>query len=221
MKYDLNTIKTYVINLDRRTDRLQSLVIPFKWERFSAFDAVKVGEMGYVGCLNSHRTVLEQALELKLESVLIFEDDVELCDDFETKFYNIVSKLPEDWDLLYLGGWNRGTIKKYADGLDVAENVVCMHAYFVNGKFLQTAVNALHSKDGIQKEPNDYKCDVLLAESLLKGKCFICNPTLAWQREGYSDIENITTNNLHLKDPTKKAIIIPTNNIGTTFNIKL
>jgi len=213
---DINTIKTFVINLDKRKDRLQELNIPFNWERFAAIEA----SPGYVGCLQSHRTVLEKALELKLESVLIFEDDVELCEDFEVKFNDVINKLPEDWDLLYLGGWNKGVMKHYADGLDVAENVVCMHAYMVRGKFLPIAIQALHSKDGIEKVPNDYKCDVLLAESLLKGKCYICNPTLAWQRVGYSDIEGLTTNNLHLKDPSLKAVVISPPN-GTTFNIKI
>ena len=211
--YDLNIIKTYVINLDRRTDRLADLKIPFNWERFAAFEA----NPGYVGCLNSHRTVLKKALDSKLEIVLIFEDDVELCEDFESKFNDVMNKLPDDWDLLYLGGWNKGQIKSYAEGLNIAENVVCMHAYIVRDKFLPTAIEALHSKDGIQRVPNDYKCDVLLAESLLKGKCFICSPALAWQRAGYSDIEGRATNNLHLKDPNLKAVII---NDGTTFNIK-
>ena len=215
-KYDLNTIKTLVINLDKRKDRLIELKIPFNWERFSAFEA----SPGYVGCLQSHRTALKQALDSKSETVIIFEDDVELCEDFESKFKDVMNKLPDDWDLLYLGGWNKGQIKPYAEGLNIAENVVCMHAYIVRNKFLPTVIAALHSKDGIQKVPNDYKCDVLLADSLLKGKCFICNPPLAWQRAGYSDIEHQTTNNLHLKDPTKKAIIISPSN-GTTHNIKL
>ena len=213
--FDINTLKTFVINLDKRKDRLEELKIPFNWERFVAFEA----SPGYVGCLQSHRTVLKQALDLKLESVLIFEDDVELCEDFEMKFKDIVNKLPEDWDLLYLGGWNKGKIKPYVDGLDVAENVVCMHAYMVRDKFLPIVIEALHSKDGIQKSPADYKCDVLLADSLFKGECFICNPTLAWQRAGYSDIEGRATNNLHLKDPSLKAVILGSSN-GTTFNIK-
>jgi GR25 family glycosyltransferase involved in LPS biosynthesis len=220
-------IKTFVINLERRKDRLEQLTIPFEWERFNAFDAVKLGKPGYVGCLFSHRTLLEQIRDLKLESAIIFEDDVELCENFQNKFDEILKKLPDDWDLLYLGGWNQGEIKKYVEGLDIAENVICMHAYVVRDKFINTAIEALHSTDEIkesEKKPEDLKCDALLRKYLIKGKCFICNPPLAWQREGFSDIEGIVTNNLHLKDPTKMAVVINKRKSpldGTTAKINL
>jgi len=217
-------MKTFVINLDRRKDRLNELKIPFEWERFTAFDASKMNQPGYVGCLLSHRTLLEKIKDLKLESAMIFEDDVELCEDFENKFNVILKQLPEDWDLLYLGGWNQGTIKKYSEGLNVAENVICMHAYMIRDKFLDVAIEALHSTDDKpNKEPIDLKCDALLRNYLTKGNCFICTPPLAWQRMGYSDIECQVTNNLHLKDSTKTRVIVekgsPLN--GTTFNISL
>ena len=189
----IENIKTFVINLDKRKDRLNTINIPFKWERFAAFE----GSPGYVGCLQSHRTVLRQAFDNKLESTLIFEDDVELCDDFELKFNDIMKKLPNDWDLLYLGGWNKGEKKNYVEGLDIAENVVCMHAYLVSNKFLPVVLEALHSKDNIQEKAGDYKCDVLLAKYLPKGKCYLCNPPLAWQKEGYSDIATVVTHHLH------------------------
>jgi GR25 family glycosyltransferase involved in LPS biosynthesis len=158
-------IMTYVINLEKRKDRLDNIKIHFKWKRFAAFPATP----GYVGCLKSHQMVLKEAFELNLDKVIIFEDDVELCEDFELKFTEIMSKLPDDWDLLYLGGWNKGVIKEYCAGLNIAEIVVCMHAYIVRKKFLSIVLDALHSKDQlhpIEKKPNDYKCDVLLATHL-------------------------------------------------------
>ena len=204
---NLNTIKTFVINMDRRGDRLAEMNIPFKWERFPAFDGTKLhvpsnSKPGIIGCLKSHQALLKRIQDEKLEVAIIFEDDADLCDDFETKFNSIMNKLPEDWDLLYLGGWNRNEVKPYAEGLNIAEKVFCTHAYMIRDKFIATALEALHSRDGkypIELKPNDYKTDVLLAECLPKGKCFICSPVLAWQREGFSDVEGIKTNNLHLR----------------------
>lgn len=202
----LNNIKTYVINLEKRKDRLELLNIPFKWERFNAIEE----NPGYVGCLKSHQEVIKKSIELDLDKVLIFEDDVELCENFENKFNDIIQKLPNNWDLLYLGGWNKGEIKKYDDGINIAENVFCMHAYLVNRKFIPILFEILHSKDNKQTNQRDYKCDVLLSNNLNRGNCFICDPPLAWQKAGYSDIEKQITNNIHLKENGrgKKAIII-------------
>jgi GR25 family glycosyltransferase involved in LPS biosynthesis len=175
---------------------LDLLKIPFKWERFTAFDGTTINAeskkiQGVMGCLRSHQMLLKHIQELKLELAIIFEDDAELCENFEIKFNDILKKLPDDWDLFYLGGWNVGEIKKYADGLNIAEKVYTTHAYVIRNKFIDTVLERLYSRD--------YKADVLLAESLPMGKCFICSPVLAWQKEGYSDIVCRKTNNIHLR----------------------
>jgi glycosyl transferase family 25 len=66
----------YVINLDRRTDRLAEITgeldrmgIPFK--RFAGIDR----KPGILGCGLSHLAVLKEARSLGLKNVLIFEDD--------------------------------------------------------------------------------------------------------------------------------------------------
>ena len=66
----------YVINLDRRTDRLREITeelsgvgLPFK--RFSAIET----RPGINGCGLSHMTILKDAKRLGLKNVLIFEDD--------------------------------------------------------------------------------------------------------------------------------------------------
>lgn len=188
-------IKTYVINLKKRPDRLNELNIPFEWERFEAFDGsifeTSKRMQGHLGCLNSHRSVLNKIKSENIEMSIVLEDDVELCDDFTSKLNSIILDLPIDWDLLYLGGWNIGEPKKFKDGIDIAEKVYTTHAYIIRYKFIDTALKYLNSRD--------WKVDVLLAESLIYGKCFICNPTLAWQRKGFSDIEQKITDNTHLR----------------------
>jgi len=192
----MKDIKKYVINLKRRDDRLKSLKLPFQYEVFEATDGKKkfaeFGKMqGHIGCLDSHRRLFSFAKENNVDTLMVMEDDIEVDENFNEKLENIMIQLPEDWDLLYLGGWNVGEKNSYSDLLDVAEKVYTTHAFIVKNKFFNTIIDSINSRD--------WKVDVLLSESLPKGKCFISNPTIAWQREGFSDIENKITNNIHLK----------------------
>lgn len=190
-------IKSYVINLKRRQDRLEELNLPFKYEIFEATDGKKhftnesLIMQGHYGCLDSHKRLLMKVKDEKLEKVLILEDDVEVCDEFNIKLNEIMGELPEDWDLLYLGGWNLGEIERYSKSLNLAKKVYTTHAYIVRDKFYDTILNKITSENG--------KVDVLISDILPIGKCFICNPTIAWQREGFSDIVNKITNNIHLR----------------------
>jgi hypothetical protein len=75
--------------------------------------------------------------------------------------------------------------------LDIAERVLTTHAFIVKNKFFDIIIQGLSVRD--------WKVDVLLSDVLTKGKCYIANPKIAYQREGFSDIENKITNNIHLK----------------------
>ena len=192
----MSQIKKYVINLKRRGDRLKKLNLPFKYEVFEATDGKEkfseFGKMqGHIGCLDSHRRLINLAKKDNIETLMVMEDDIEVDKEFNIKLEKIMNQLPEDWDLLYLGGWNVGENKKYSELLDVAEKVLTTHAFIVKNKFFDTIIDGFNVRD--------WKVDVLLSDVLIKGKCFIANPTIAWQKEGFSDIENKITNNLHLK----------------------
>jgi GR25 family glycosyltransferase involved in LPS biosynthesis len=189
-------IKIYVINLDKRVDRIEGLSIPLIWNRFSATDGQKyidnpIKERGWRGCHDSHTRLIEKTISDNEKLFIIFEDDVELCDDFVNKLELVVNSLPDDWELLFLGGWNVGEKIKYNEFVDIANKVYCMHAYM----FKKETTNKLLNKF----KEREYKVDVLLAELLPNINAYICNPTIAWQKPGFSDIENKKTNNKHLK----------------------
>jgi glycosyl transferase family 25 len=71
--------KVVFINLDKRTDRRQEIenelthlgVMKEKWIRFPAVEHTQ----GWIGCLKSHKTVLQLALDSNWSNVLILEDD--------------------------------------------------------------------------------------------------------------------------------------------------
>ena len=81
MKINFNDIPKFLINLDRRKDRLKSVTEEFQYmgwtfERFSAVDT-----NSYEGCAYSHQKIAKLILERGYEYAMVFEDVpfVEAC----------------------------------------------------------------------------------------------------------------------------------------------
>lgn len=181
-------MKIVVINLEKRIDRLaemkaQAKELDFTFERFEAIAGKGNPHLrnGQWGCYQSHKAILERC-----ETLMVMEDDCILMPDYKEKLVECMSELPEDWDILYLGGWKVHT-EPYSDNLLRAERVLTTHGYIVRDKFTHTLLNEMKNID---------KVDVCFART--PGNKFICNPILAVQRESYSDVENEVTNNTHL-----------------------
>jgi hypothetical protein len=116
----MNTIHTFFdkifcINLERRVDRLDHVLTEFakhslQVEIVPAVDGnlIEAGAISAarLGCLRSHRMVLENCVRLGLDRVLIFEDDILLVDDFGQRFSRWCVEIPNDWEMLYVGWLN-------------------------------------------------------------------------------------------------------------------
>jgi GR25 family glycosyltransferase involved in LPS biosynthesis len=167
-------IKTYIINLERRTDRLNELKIPFDYELFVATDGEKVFDsevysrkkLAHLGCKDSHKRLLSKIYDDELEYCLVFEDDVELCENFEVKLNEIIEELPKDWDIVYLGGWNLGDKKPYSTKLDIAEKIYTTHSYLIRRKFIPKLLEELDTNEC-------EKVDVVFSVLQEQNKCFI------------------------------------------------
>jgi GR25 family glycosyltransferase involved in LPS biosynthesis len=75
-KIDFSKIKKFVINLDRREDRLDHFKKEMEWigwdyERFPAIDT-----NSYIGCALSHKRLSEICLESDDEYFMFLEDDI-------------------------------------------------------------------------------------------------------------------------------------------------
>ena len=95
----------YVINLDRRTDRMERLDTQLKnlgieYERFSAVDGKALGINPIVAGTMSHQKLLEANCDNKF---LVLEDDALFVDNFNEKFAEAIEHLPPDTDIFYLG----------------------------------------------------------------------------------------------------------------------
>lgn len=113
--------KVYLINLNRRPDRLEAAMEQVSTvglegvERFEATDGTvngfPVGENfltpGMVGCYHSHRRILEDAYQQGYEKILVLEDDLQFVPGFNDLFNIVWEKRPPCIDWVWLGWFSR------------------------------------------------------------------------------------------------------------------
>jgi GR25 family glycosyltransferase involved in LPS biosynthesis len=174
----------YVINLDKRKDRLELAKKEFEKLGISPkrFSAIK-NDIPWIGCLQSHIAILKEAQRIK-QNVLVFEDDVKFIGDYKEvidKSLNELSKFK--WDLFYLGGNVLKDIYQETEHLGRLQHCQSTHAIAYSYKSLEYLIPFL--------EANTYILDVLLADYVIPyTNCYITIPMTAIQRTSFSNIEN-------------------------------
>ena len=172
--------KVVVINLDRRTDRMEKVDAQLKelgieYERFSAVDAVAEGIDPIQACRQSHIQVLEQSEGL----TLILEDDALFMDNFNKRFAEFIELLPADWNIFYLGAvllnsqpCNHMMIR--------AMDTSSLHAYCISPKFRSIAL----------EQAKEYPEHIDVAYRLLHRRypSYAAKPPLVKQYPSYSDL---------------------------------
>jgi len=214
MKYkNLNEYfsKLYVINLNRRQDRYEEVKVEFnkinaKVERVEAVDGKTLPptkmKPGNRGLIATNIRILEDAIKNEYDNILIFEDDAVFIDNFNELFNEKIAALPEDWDILYLGGNHilhvpgfelitgdkdfkvtKENYKTLNHELCKTPCTYCTHAIALNSKIYERVLNAL--KNGSQPIDNLY---YQLQGDGCNSYTFL--PSLATQKASFSDIEN-------------------------------
>ncbi len=181
----------YVINLNRRRDRYDAFVANHsdfakKVRRVPAVDgrALKLTpaiarllrpndffwKKSVAGCALSHLLIWNQLANESADAnaYLIMEDDVKMADGWERQWRTASQTVPEDWDVLYLGG----VLPPNKPGLDgvkerindhwcrVAPNKIfnqpyptryfhfCNYAYVLSRRGAQKIMNIIDGRDG-------------------------------------------------------------------------
>jgi hypothetical protein len=145
-------MKSYIINLHRRKDRL----IKF-WNNFPQdwpYDLPVVYKAiagkycnppswwnqggGAWGCYKSHLNIIEQELNQdSKQNILIFEDDAMFCQNFIEKMEQFLSIIPDNADQIYLGGQHLTPPTDInLDNCYLANNINRTHCYIVTPKGL-------------------------------------------------------------------------------------
>jgi GR25 family glycosyltransferase involved in LPS biosynthesis len=208
----------YVINLDRRQDRLKSFVEhhPYfrgKVRRHKAVDGktLELSEnlvslfgvndffwkKAVMGCALSHLKLWTMLLydSKEIQSYLIMEDDARLDPGWKDVWSKMYSKLPDDWECIYLGGVlppNREGFKQVLEetrvpglcriapntffGQSVASRQFhfCAYAYVLSRVGVMKIMKAIEEHRGIWTS-----ADHILFNSLNKEHVYVVNPLLA------------------------------------------
>jgi glycosyl transferase, family 25 len=202
--------KIVYINLDTRTDRRDLTEIELQKgglvaERVSAV----VGNPGYevnikpgeVGCLLSHMKCIQIAKDRGWDKILIFEDDIEVRDDFKTLFDTYCQQVPDNWDMIYLGGnhWGRDlSMKNHPPLVKITENVsrtthtLTTHAYIMKNTMYDRTIDYISNMS--------QQVDMLYVKLQNEFNTYAFRPSLVWQRKDVSDINHKLCDYYFIKD---------------------
>lgn len=198
------------INLDRRPDRWEESTQEFsKWglnniSRIPAIDAQTLPttypdvykkynstqhrSLGNLGLILTNLQILEYAKEQKFSQILIMEDDVCFTPEVNN-IESLMSYVPNDWDMLYVGGnHNYHDKHRRAQPIPVNDHVIkCQHTftthcYAVKSHMYDVLVSKLSKLGG--------PIDVIYTDIQKEYNVYSIHPSVAKQREGFSDIEN-------------------------------
>ena len=180
----LNNIETICINLENRPDKRKWMQKQCNRRKIKIkFFLAKLHENPKRGCLESHITVIKDAIKRKVKYLFVLEDDA--------KFLQSLDKTkipPDDWDMLYLGGTVRS---RYGSIKDDWVRMACWttHAYIINLTNKKLVSDILNAVNYTREIDNFY-----IEKIHSKYKCYMHNPMSIIQREGYSDIEKANVN---------------------------
>jgi hypothetical protein len=189
----------YCINLRHRPDRRASAIAQFRaagvrppvWV-IDAVDGRRLQHPGVIsdgqaGCSASHLQVMRTAALRGYKHILIFEDDVELEDNFMASFNRALARCPASYDMLLIGATCHSDWGTYLHPMDDllarAGRVYGNHAYVAN-------LDRLAEIDGALKDRRTI-FDVWHADVMqTRGDVYVCVPYLAHQKAGQSNISN-------------------------------
>lgn len=156
----LNCDRTYLINLPHRADRLRIAKAQFEKAGielptiFPAIDAKRLGikgvkedNQGLIGCFLSHYFILQEAIINGWKRIAIFEDDVLLMPNFKDILNTAIFEVPDKWELLYLGYYERSGEAKVqvSQNITIPKNTWGTHAYMVQGSGIKKMYDNLQT----------------------------------------------------------------------------
>jgi len=209
---------SYVINLDKRIDRLKNIQKQFDElniegvQRFSAIDNLGSGPLN---CKQSHYKVYEEFLKTDGDVLLVLEDDCLFLDPLKFNYNEIVNEINStDWDLYWLGCRNRRSPVFYKNKSYKVSSVSHAQSYLIKRNLceyiLKTYPINIHLNTAIDEllclliygyevtsDPNKfnfYQLDNPLNHlpTIFTSLCY--EKSLSSQYASYSDLQNMEVN---------------------------
>ena len=94
--------------------------------------------IGEVGCYLSHMSLIKSLINSNSKYSVIFEDDLNILDNnLNDKINEIINKLDDDFDIIYLGNLNNNHYERIKDNIytiNKSDFLWGTHAYIINNK---------------------------------------------------------------------------------------
>lgn len=181
--------KVVVINLDRRPDRMERLgaqldELGIQYERFSAVDGRALDINPIIAGTMSHVAVWKK---YRGKKVLVLEDDALFCENFNEKFAEYILKLPDNWDIFYLGV----CLPKHTGKLEPFGNDLWQKQIFSTGA--QAYCLNPNKIDYFIRKIDGYEwyIDIGLRLENVDNLCVVAVPNLVTQFPSYSDLRGM------------------------------
>jgi hypothetical protein len=176
-------MKIRVVHLASRPDR--GIFFPEEMQRmffdYSVFFAVNPPGMDDPLMASSCTHV--DALRGISGELLVCEDDVCFLKQGRELFNKAYDQLPEDWDMLYLGGNIHEPAEPFSENLyRIHKGVHCNHAILYSEKARSTILSTYDLWTNDIKAYDHWL--YMVGQGIMN--CFIMSPIIAYQRPGYS-----------------------------------
>ncbi|MDD4930595.1 MAG: glycosyltransferase family 25 protein [Candidatus Colwellbacteria bacterium] len=134
--------KTYVMNLEKRPDRMKQFIVDnhenvesLQYRFFKGIDGQLITPLpktlklfetgdytyrkGIMGCASSHIKIWHELIISELDVMIVLEDDITLAPQFVDKLIFALKSLPpKEWDILFLGHFLYPHLRKETDRED-------------------------------------------------------------------------------------------------------
>jgi len=190
------------INLDHREDRKKHILdtlqrLDVDKSKVNRISGIFTPFNGHLGCVCSHMKVIDWAIEKKLNTVLVLEDDCYFMDD--TSFVNhaidYFFKIVPTWDVFMLGGYFKKIQKSKYPYITRVKQSYRAHSYGVTKNYLPILKKHFIETENVLKEldthydAKSYALDRRWHSLQKKDLWYANNIMLTGQMDGYSDIE--------------------------------
>jgi len=206
----LDNVECIVINLKIRPDKKDYIEKQLKSRNIkSTFFTAEKHHDPKRGCLESHLSVIKEAIKNKVKYLLILEDDCKFISGLSS-----MEEVPKDWDMIYLGGTVHRVLDKQYKGY---AKVQCWttHSYIIN---LQ---NEKLVQEILKAENYEGEIDRYYLEKIHPNfNAYMCDPMIAIQKEGFSDIENKEVS-YDFMQHTLKGLLVPEHKVDNEGNYVL
>ena len=206
----LDNIDVVVINLKERKDKRDYMEKQLKSRNINyTFFTAQRHKDPKRGCLESHISVIKKAISENKEYLLILEDDCKFIGNLSS-----MKQPPKDWDMLYFGGTVHRVLNKKNPGFAQVQTWTT-HAYIINltnQKLVDKILQAEHYEGEIDR--------YYLEKVHPHFNAYVCDPMIAIQKEGYSDIEQKEVS-YDFMQHTLNGLLVPEHGIDEDGNYVL